>query len=72
MTDADGGTPLHECVHFSATEVARQLLDAGADPSARDGDGKTAYERALLDANEQPEDEDTLALRDLLGGAIAP
>ena len=42
----DGDTPLHLASHFGRSEMARQLLKAGADRNIRNGDGKTAAEVA--------------------------
>jgi ankyrin repeat protein len=39
--DPQGLTPLHFAAERGATAVARQLLDAGADPDAVDGDART-------------------------------
>ena len=52
---ADGSTPLHLAARFDQRDAAELLLEHGADPEARDGDGRTPAELA---------DGDT---RDLLG-----
>ncbi|KAJ1474163.1 ankyrin repeat protein, partial [Baffinella frigidus] len=39
--DLDRGTPLHSAVKASNVEVAKVLLDAGADIEARDKGGRT-------------------------------
>jgi ankyrin repeat protein len=42
-----GSTALHFAAQSGAVECARTLLDAGADPNARDRDGNTPLFRAL-------------------------
>ena len=44
LVDDDGDTPLHFC---ETVELARLLIEAGADPAVQNGDGKTAAETAL-------------------------
>lgn len=45
--DADGQTPLMKAVANGHTEIARALLDAKADPNARDGRGLSVLDYAL-------------------------
>ena len=45
--DASGMTPLHfAAAHSKAPEAVRALLDAGADASAPDSQGKAAWHHA--------------------------
>ena len=37
-----GQSPLHRAIRRGAVEVARILIDAGADPASEDGEGVTA------------------------------
>ncbi|CAM9600222.1 unnamed protein product [Heterosigma akashiwo] len=48
-TDTDGDTPLHVC---ETVEVAQVLLQAGANPAARNAEGKVPAENAIDDENE--------------------
>jgi ankyrin repeat protein len=57
------GTPLHEAARAGEVVIARMLLDAGAEPGVRDGDGQTP-----LDLAERQKHD---AVADLLR-AIAP
>jgi ankyrin repeat protein len=41
------GTPLHEAARGGSTQVVQFLLDRGADPTLRDGEGKTPADLAL-------------------------
>jgi ankyrin repeat protein len=43
---ADGTTPLHLAARFGHAAAARRLLDAGADPDARNGEGESAADLA--------------------------
>lgn len=44
--DHGGTTPLMEAASLGEVECVRLLLEAGADPSLRDGDGRSALDRA--------------------------
>jgi RNA polymerase sigma factor (sigma-70 family) len=44
--DAAGMTALHHAAERGATDVARRLIEAGADVDARDGDGETPLHHA--------------------------
>ncbi|CAE7752278.1 ANK2 [Symbiodinium sp. CCMP2592] len=44
--DDDGRTPLHEAAGKSHTDVAKVLLEAGADPNIKDDDGRTPLHEA--------------------------
>ncbi|MGV3721612.1 MAG: ankyrin repeat domain-containing protein, partial [Actinomycetota bacterium] len=46
--DPKGCTPLMWAVRFGNTAVARQLLELGADPNARNNDGDTVLQVAKL------------------------
>ena len=48
----DQATPLIDCARFSCKESAKKLLDAGANPDARDGDGRTALHVAAFAGND--------------------
>ena len=43
---ADGSTPLHLAARFDQRDAAELLLEHGADPEARDGNGRTPAELA--------------------------
>jgi hypothetical protein len=45
-TDFEGKTLLHHAAAFSATDVAKVLIDAGADPNVRDNDGQSVQDVA--------------------------
>ncbi|HTU64892.1 MAG TPA: ankyrin repeat domain-containing protein [Steroidobacteraceae bacterium] len=45
---SDGLTALHEAADARALPVVRRLLDAGADPLARDGTGRTATDHLVF------------------------
>ena len=49
---ADGSTPLHLAARFDQRDAAERLLEHGADPAARDGDGRTPVEVAAGDTRE--------------------
>ena len=40
----DGETMLHKCARWNSPEIARMLLDAGADKTIPDNSGKLPYE----------------------------
>ena len=42
----DGSTALHLCASYNHPEIARMLLDAGADKTIPNNDGKLPYELA--------------------------
>ena len=44
--DTAGQTALHKAAFLGYAAAVRVLLDSGADPSARDGDGRTALDLA--------------------------
>ena len=46
LAQQDGVTPLHEAAHNGRADLVQLLLDHGADPSARDGKGRTARDFA--------------------------
>ena len=46
-----GQSPLHRAIRRGAVEVARILIDAGADPASEDGEGVTALAIAERQAN---------------------
>jgi ankyrin repeat protein len=46
-TDENGSTPLHIAIDSRQTTCVRLLLEAGADPNARDPQGRTALDVAL-------------------------
>lgn len=48
--DRKGRTPLHRATYEGRVEAAEALLAAGADPSARNKSGKTAFQIARKDA----------------------
>jgi len=49
---ADGSTPLHLAARFDQKDAAELLLEYGADPAARDGDGRTPADVAAGDTRE--------------------
>ena len=66
--DGDGDTPLHHCDDINS---AKMLIEAGADHTIRNGDGKTALEVKQEDLKEGDEeddsdDEDRVKLKDLV------
>lgn len=66
--DGDGDTPLHHCDDVDSAKV---LIEAGADHTIRNGDGKTALEVKQEDLKEGDEeddsdDEDRVKLKDLV------
>lgn len=50
---ADGSTPLHVAASEGLAEMAKKLLDAGADGTLTNGDGQTAAECASAHGHEQ-------------------
>lgn len=50
------GTPLHSALHLDNMTVVRTLLEAGADPKARDFLGRTAFE--IIQDNDDLKDTD--------------
>jgi ankyrin repeat protein len=48
----DGSTPLHLAARFDQRSAAELLLEHGADPGARDQEGRTAAEVAAGDTSE--------------------
>lgn len=49
QVDFDGNTPLHIAAMLGSREMVVALLDAGADPAARNKDGETPLEVAQRD-----------------------
>ncbi|GBG31682.1 Ankyrin repeat domain-containing protein 1 [Hondaea fermentalgiana] len=49
----NGRTALHETAACGTADIARQLLEAGADPNARDTGGKTPLHWACREANHE-------------------
>lgn len=54
--DSDGDTPLHHC---DDVDSAKMLIEAGADHSMKNNDGKTALEIKVEDLEEGDEDDDS-------------
>lgn len=54
--DGDGDTPLHHC---DDVDTAKILIEAGADPTIKNGDGKTALEVKLDDLDEGDDEDDS-------------
>ena len=46
-------TPLHRCAHYGHRQLAQLLILAGADQEAIDQDGRTPYECAVSQENEE-------------------
>ena len=49
---ADGSTPLHFAARFDQRDAAELLLEHGADPEERDGNGRTPAELAVGDTRD--------------------
>jgi ankyrin repeat protein len=52
-------TPLHWAAARGEGEVVKVLLEAGADGSLKDGDGKTPFDKAKSDGRLEDKDLDT-------------
>ena len=45
--DNTGSTPLYWAAYYGLKNIAKQLIDAGANPSIKNNDGKSSYDIAL-------------------------